>query len=193
MADKLTPKQEMFCKEYLIDLNATQAAIRAGYSENIKTPKKYYVYALVDPRIDAIFYIGKGKGKRVKDHFRCYKKGIINNKYKHLAIHDIVESGCLPIEMIINDGLEERQAYLFERYLILKLKEYGLTNIANGISDNENLCALKSKVLLSKLKPFTEWLLDLSKSEKQSIYNIWGDTESCYKYIKNGLQSLAYA
>jgi len=28
----LTPKQEMFCREYLIDLNATQAAIRAGYS-----------------------------------------------------------------------------------------------------------------------------------------------------------------
>lgn len=28
---KLTAKQEMFCKEYLIDLNATQAAIRAGY------------------------------------------------------------------------------------------------------------------------------------------------------------------
>ena len=30
---KLTAKQAMFCKEYLIDLNATQAAIRAGYSE----------------------------------------------------------------------------------------------------------------------------------------------------------------
>ena len=30
---KLTAKQEMFCAEYLIDLNATQAAIRAGYSE----------------------------------------------------------------------------------------------------------------------------------------------------------------
>ena len=29
----LTPKQELFCREYLIDLNATQAAIRAGYSE----------------------------------------------------------------------------------------------------------------------------------------------------------------
>ena len=33
MADKLTPKQEMFIREYLIDLNATQAAKRAGYSE----------------------------------------------------------------------------------------------------------------------------------------------------------------
>lgn len=30
----LTDKQDMFCREYLIDLNATQAAIRAGYSEN---------------------------------------------------------------------------------------------------------------------------------------------------------------
>jgi phage terminase small subunit len=30
----LTAKQEQFVAEYLIDLNATQAAIRAGYSEN---------------------------------------------------------------------------------------------------------------------------------------------------------------
>ena len=30
---KMTPKQKRFCDEYLIDLNATQAAIRAGYSE----------------------------------------------------------------------------------------------------------------------------------------------------------------
>jgi phage terminase small subunit len=29
----LTPKQERFVQEYLIDLNATQAAVRAGYSE----------------------------------------------------------------------------------------------------------------------------------------------------------------
>ena len=30
---KLTAKQQRFCDEYLIDLNATQAAIRSGYSE----------------------------------------------------------------------------------------------------------------------------------------------------------------
>lgn len=33
MATTLTPKQEMFCKEYIIDFNATRAAIEAGYSE----------------------------------------------------------------------------------------------------------------------------------------------------------------
>lgn len=30
----LTAKQEMFCREYLVDLNATQACIRAGYSQS---------------------------------------------------------------------------------------------------------------------------------------------------------------
>jgi phage terminase small subunit len=32
MTGKLTPKQQRFVGEYLVDLNATQAAIRAGYS-----------------------------------------------------------------------------------------------------------------------------------------------------------------
>lgn len=34
---KLTAKQQRFCDEYLIDLNATQAAIRAGYSAKTAT------------------------------------------------------------------------------------------------------------------------------------------------------------
>lgn len=33
MAAKLTGKQQRFVEEYLVDLNATQAAIRAGYSK----------------------------------------------------------------------------------------------------------------------------------------------------------------
>ncbi len=34
LMNDLTDKQAMFCKEYMVDLNATQAAIRAGYSEH---------------------------------------------------------------------------------------------------------------------------------------------------------------
>lgn len=33
----LTPKQQRFCEEYLVDLNGTQAAIRAGYSPDTAT------------------------------------------------------------------------------------------------------------------------------------------------------------
>jgi phage terminase small subunit len=39
MARKLTEKQKQFVEEYLIDLNATQAAIRAGYSAKTANEK----------------------------------------------------------------------------------------------------------------------------------------------------------
>ena len=48
---KLTAKQEMFCQEYLIDLNATQAAIRAGYST--KTAKDIGCENLAKPNVAA--------------------------------------------------------------------------------------------------------------------------------------------
>lgn len=48
---KLTTKQQMFVKEYLIDLNATQAAIRAGYS--VKTAGKIGQENLIKPEIKA--------------------------------------------------------------------------------------------------------------------------------------------
>jgi phage terminase small subunit len=47
----LTPKQERFVSEYLIDLNATQAAIRAGYSE--RTAEKIGSENLYKPEVKA--------------------------------------------------------------------------------------------------------------------------------------------
>ena len=47
----MTPKQKRFCDEYLIDCNATQAAIRAGYSE--KTAKAIGSENLAKPDIRA--------------------------------------------------------------------------------------------------------------------------------------------
>lgn len=32
--EKLKPKEERFCREYVVDYNGTQAAIRAGYKES---------------------------------------------------------------------------------------------------------------------------------------------------------------
>lgn len=59
---KLTDKQEMFCKEYMIDLNATQAAIRAGYSEH--TAKDIGCENLAKPNIQE--YIQELKAARSK-------------------------------------------------------------------------------------------------------------------------------
>lgn len=48
---KLTDKQEIFCREYLVDLNGTQAAIRAGYSK--KTANRIATENLSKPVIQA--------------------------------------------------------------------------------------------------------------------------------------------
>lgn len=47
----LTPKEHRFCEEYLIDLNATQAAIRAGYSKH--TARQIGAENLSKPSIQA--------------------------------------------------------------------------------------------------------------------------------------------
>ena len=61
---KLTGKQDLFCREYIIDHNAVQAAIRAGYSkktahqigpENLRKPSiKERLEQLTKPKIDKL-------------------------------------------------------------------------------------------------------------------------------------------
>ncbi len=51
MTRPLTPKQEAFCREYLIDLNGTQAAIRAGYS--LKGAHVQAAQLLSNPKVQA--------------------------------------------------------------------------------------------------------------------------------------------
>ena len=58
---KLTPKQERFVDEYMIDLNATQAAIRAGYHP------KMAAQLIAKPSIQkAIEEAKKAQAKRIK-------------------------------------------------------------------------------------------------------------------------------
>ena len=65
VAANLTPKQHRFVEEYLVDINATQAAIRAGYSEktaNVTGPQN-----LVKPSIaGAVQKAFEERSKRVE-------------------------------------------------------------------------------------------------------------------------------
>ncbi|RWO21746.1 terminase small subunit [Mesorhizobium sp.] len=55
----MTPKQERFVEQYLLDLNATQAAIRAGYSE--RTANEQGAQLLKKPEIVAAIDAAKGE------------------------------------------------------------------------------------------------------------------------------------
>lgn len=57
--DSLTPKQQRFVAEYLVDLNATQAYIRAGYSR--KGAEQSACQVLRNPKIAALVAAGTAK------------------------------------------------------------------------------------------------------------------------------------
>ena len=59
MTPKLNPKQQRFVEQYLVDLNATQAAIRAGYSA--KTANVQAARLLVHANISAAIADGRAK------------------------------------------------------------------------------------------------------------------------------------
>ena len=65
MAAKLTKKQSMFIEEYLVDLNATQAAIRAGYSRDTARSQGQRMLTKVDIK-EAIQKAIDDRSKRVE-------------------------------------------------------------------------------------------------------------------------------
>jgi phage terminase small subunit len=108
---KLTKKQELFVKEYLIDLNATQAAIRAGYSQ--KTSYSIGEENLKKPVIAAA--IQEAMDKRAK-------KIEINADYVLTTIVNTIER-CQQAEpvMIMEDGkLVNSGEYKFDSGAVLK-------------------------------------------------------------------------
>lgn len=127
MVKELTPKQKKFVEEYLIDLNATQAAIRAGYFINEKPPEHgYYTYALICPLRGAVFYIGKGKADRVY----CHRGKPIGGAEKIKRLENIINSGMELNFIILSTHIDESEAYDVEDILIDVFGYDNLTNVS---------------------------------------------------------------
>jgi len=89
---KLTNKQERFCQEYMVDLNATQSAIRAGYSE--KTAQVISTENLSKPIVAE--RIAELKQKVSERTEICVDKLI--TELKNFAYSDITETLMLSAE-----------------------------------------------------------------------------------------------
>ena len=99
---ELEEKQKMFCKEYLVDFNGTQAAIRAGYSK--KTARSIASENLTKPNIQA------------------YLKELIDSRNKRTqitqddVIADIikVKDRCMQNEVVLDKEGNETGIYKFD-------------------------------------------------------------------------------
>lgn len=77
----MTEKQRRFCDEYLIDLNATQAAIRAGYSEKSaytvgqKLTKKDEVKTYISEQLERIHNENTADAQEVMEYLTAVMRG----------------------------------------------------------------------------------------------------------------------
>lgn len=175
---QLTPRQQRFVDEYLIDLNATQAAIRAGY-EWPTGHAGFYVYFLIDPRDHAIFYVGKGKGERMSWHTRQAISGNAGNGVKTSRILAILASGMQPVERVFVHGMEESAAFSVERILIQNLRD-GITNIVGGCVSREESELSDLENFLDRVKPFDRWFMEATDAQLRSARRLCGTAAAFY-------------
>ena len=89
----------------------------------------YYVYELIDPRVNLPFYVGKGKDKRVYFHL-CEKSRAKSDNFKKFdKIKKIRKEGYEPEVKIVQYFEDENDAYEYEEKLI---KTYGRRDIDEG-------------------------------------------------------------
>jgi phage terminase small subunit len=118
--NKLTDKQRKFCDEYLVDLNATQAAIRVGYSEKTASEQSSRLLSNVKIKnyiqnkqkktsdkleinkeliLQMVFDIAKSKGERTNDRLKAIeivnKMLGLNEAEKH-EVKEMLEQPLFP-------------------------------------------------------------------------------------------------
>ena len=107
--------------------------------QRINQTGEFYVYGLIDPRNNRLFYIGKGTGNRVFQHVIESSKKPESEKEKLQTISNIEASGQYVKHILINWGLTEEEAFASEASLINLMNyisEIHLSNIVAGHHSN---------------------------------------------------------
>jgi len=101
---------------------------------------EYFVYALFDPADGKVFYVGKGRGNRIANHFNQARdlartSGQARRKNKLERLKAILDRGHRPIDatMVLARVDDEDEAYLLETfYLKFLFGAWSLENSTGG-------------------------------------------------------------
>lgn len=149
----------------------------------------YYVYHLVDPRDDRVFYVGKGKGNRLKTHVSRVRNGKWDNELKCQAIASILEDGLDVIERMVASELDEAEAFRIEREHIALHRETA-TNITNGATAGLSYQE-KAKRMLSSVKSYEFWVLTAPVDRLEAARRVFGDLRVFHAKFVDSLEMVA--
>lgn len=132
MASNLSERQAAFVAEFLIDLNATQAAIRAGYSE--KTAKSQAARLLTNPKVqDAV---ANGKSKRME---RCQ----IDSDY---VLNRLYEIDTMDVIDILNRDGSLKNVHDWPKVWRQTISGLDIQELASNSDDEESTIATMKKI-----------------------------------------------
>ncbi|MBI9045396.1 MAG: hypothetical protein JEZ06_12975 [Anaerolineaceae bacterium] len=101
------------------------------FTPSVSEKLGYYVYLLIDPETDSIFYIGKGNGNRIFAHLNHALSSPLESD-KLDKIRSIHAKGLQVKHIIHRHGLTEKEAFEVEAALIDFIGIRDLSNIVHG-------------------------------------------------------------
>ena len=108
---------------------AESLVFERGIAEKLKA----YVYLLIDPRTNLVFYVGKGKGNRAHAHSLAALGQLDQATKRHLKIDTVraIHGEGLQVEIeILRHGMTDEEAFLVESAGIDLLRVHG--RVADG-------------------------------------------------------------
>jgi len=163
----------------------------------------YYVYLLLDPRNNKIFYIGKGKGNRIFAHI----SGALENPTeteKIKLIKEIINEKKEVKHYIVRHGIENEDiAFEIEATLIdlLTHKDFEhlsqITNIVSGHNTWERgIKTIEGVEILYSAKPLDEikhnlLLININKTYNRNI-SIYEATRKSWRLNKRNIKKVEY-
>lgn len=149
---------------------------------------EFYVYVLIDPRDNKIFYVGKGKGDRINHHFKELEKfmnlieqgiptskGRFTNSGKVSMMKSIKNDGFDTVVKKLIENISEKSALVLEEILVERI---GRRIIKTGT--------------LFNLEPGGKWKYPkvvLNENEKTSIKSVYQDFPELVEIIEKFPQS----
>jgi hypothetical protein len=99
---------------------------------------KYYVYLLIDPRNNRVFYVGKGHGNRINQHLLVALDNSVEETKKIKKIRKIKRAGRKVKLVILRHKLTEAEAFEIESSVIDLIDYLDMGSLTNDVKGHHS-------------------------------------------------------